>query len=226
MTDRTRHRQPLHVAEEAPDTPVGEHTHEQPRSVLVIVLTVVTVLLSITVGWLLYNSYKSQRDIADVTSYIEDARGRRDEQNAELNARINQATCDVLDQLPAGELLDPVRAQYGCGPGIPVAELDPAALENLAEILAENDALTVPEPARTDEPAGPTSEPGDLPPGAPPGAQPFPNGQAPTTSAPTTAPSPTATGPSTAAPSTTTPAPLADLSGVTDRVCNALGICL
>lgn len=222
MTDRTRHRQPLHVAEEAPDTPVGEHTHEQPRSVLVIVLTVATVLLSITVGWLLYNTYKSQQDINELTSYIEDARGRRDAQNAELSERITKATCDVLDQLPAGELLDPVRAQYGCGPGIPVAELDPAALENLAEILAENDTQTVPVPAQTDEPAGPTSEPGDLPPGAPPGAEPFPNGQAPTSSAPSS----TAAAPTTAAPTTAAATPLADLSGVTDRVCNALGICL
>ena len=222
MTERARHREPLHVVDEAPDTPVGEHTHEQPRSFLVVVLTVVVVLLSITVGWLLYNSYKTQQDVADVTSYIEDARGRRDEQNAELNARINQAACDVLDQLPAGELLDPVRVQYGCGPGVPVAELTPAALENLAEILAQNDAQTAPVPAQTNEPAGPTSDPGDLPPGAPPGAQPFPNGQAPTTSAP----SPTAAAPTTSAPMTPAPTPLADLSGVTDRVCNALGICL
>lgn len=224
MSDRARHREPLHVVVEAPDTPVGEHTHEQPRSVLVTVLTVVVVLLAAAVGWLGFNTYMLQRGQAETTAYIEGRGTARDAENQRLNDRIDAAVCSLLESLPAGPLLDPQRAQYGCGPGIPVSELDPSVAQNLAEIL---EGAATQQPVQTTGeapvPAGPTSDPGDLPPGAPAGAQPSPMGQAPTTTAAPVTPPPA---PTTTAPAATTAPPLVDLSTVTDQVCNALGICL
>ncbi len=220
MTERARHRQPLEVVQEAPDTPVGEHTHEQPRSALLTVLTIVVVLLSLTVGWLLFTTYMLQKGQAETTAYIEGRGAARDAENQRLNDRVDQAVCDVLDQLPAGGLFDPIREQYRCGPGIPLGELDPQAAQNLAEIL---EGAETPTPAAPTTQPQATSAPDEVPPGAPPGAQPTPMGQAPTTTAAPT-PAPVTPAP-TAAPTSTAP-PLVDLSTVTDGVCGAVGICL
>lgn len=50
---------------------------------------------------------------------------RRDEENERLQDQIRQSTCDLLDQLPEGGLLDRPRSKYGCGPGIPFDSLTP-----------------------------------------------------------------------------------------------------
>lgn len=219
--NRHRYRKPLEVQEETAGP--TDHTHEQPRGLLLLIkcLAAAVVLLSLAVGWLLFTTYTLQQGQNETTAYIEGRGTQRDAENERLNERIDDAVCDVLDQLPAGGLFDPIREQYGCGPGIPVDELNPDAAQNLADILGELDEPQTPQPAA--EPAQPTSAPDELPPGFPPGTQPTPGGQPTTTAAPTSAP---VTPAPTTAPAATSAPPLVDLSTVTDRVCDALGICL
>jgi hypothetical protein len=223
MSNRSRYAQTASddSTPDAVDSPVGEHTHEQPRSVLVTVLTAVVVLLAAAVGWLGFNTYMLQRGQAETTAYIEGRGTARDAENQRLNDRIDAAVCSLLDSLPAGPLLDPQRAQYGCGPGIPVGDLDPTVAQNLADILGQIEAAQPAQsPSADSEPAQPTSAPDEMPPGAPEGVQPSPMGQPPTpTAAPTSAPA-------SSTPAAPTTPPLVDLTPLTDPVCTLLGVCL
>lgn len=210
-------------------TPVGEHTHEQPRSTLVLVLTAATVVLSLTVVWLLYTSYTLQKSQSEFSLYLEGRGAQRDAENQQLQQDINDAVCSVLDNLPAGALFGGAREQYGCGPGVPISELDPATAQNLVEILEQGQAPTtaaepssepteaVPSPSGIAPPAGAV-----ITPPAGPSAAPSQQSQPAPTQAPA-APAPVTPAPTPAAP--TTPAPIADLSGVTDAVCGLLRVC-
>jgi hypothetical protein len=94
------------------------HTHELPGGLLTILkaLVLVVVVLTVMVGLLTYYVFQQQ-------AYIEGRGHVRDAENERTNQRINDAICDLLDQLPEGGLLDRPRERYGCGPGIPLSEL-------------------------------------------------------------------------------------------------------
>jgi len=215
--------------EPAEGTPVGEHTHEQPRSMLVLVLTAATVVLSLTVVFLLYMSYTLQQSQGEFSLYLEGRGAQRDAENQQLQEDIRNAVCNVMDSLPAGGLFDPTRELYDCGPGIPVDQIDPEAAQNIAEIIEQGQAApAVAEPPSEPTVAAPTSS-GIAPPAgavitppAGPSAAPSQQSQPAPTQAPA-APAPVTPAPTAAAP--TTPAPIADLSGVTDAVCGLLRVC-
>lgn len=61
---------------------------------------------------------KVDRRLSALEDYVNGKGAQRDAENQQLNQRINDAVCSVLDQLPAGGRLDRVRATYGCGPGL------------------------------------------------------------------------------------------------------------
>jgi len=221
---RHRYRPELQVApepEEEPPVPAPS----RGAALLLKVLTGAVVLLLVLSGWLLFTVFRLQQGQSETTAFIEGRGAARDAENERLNNRIDAAVCNVLDSLPAGGLFDPIRAQYGCGPGIPVDELDPGAAQNLADIIEQGQAapaLAVPPSEPTE--AAPTPSGPTLPPGAvitPPAR---PSTASPTPAQAQTAPSqPAPTAP--AAP-TTTPPPLVDLGPVTDTVCGLLRVCI
>ena len=143
--------------------------------------------------------------------FIEGRGELRDQENERLNQRINDAICDLLDQLPEGELLDRPRGKYGCGPGI--------ALEDLPEDVRRRfDPPAAPAAPATTVPAAPTTLP-------PVGAPAAPNPPRPSSSTrppaePTTAPSPAAPTPAEPSP------PAGPLDPVTDTVCQLVNVCL
>lgn len=94
------------------------HTHQLPGALLTILkaLVLVVVVLAVMVSLLTYYVFQQQ-------AYIEGRGHVRDAENERTNQRINDALCDLLDQLPEGGLLDRPRDRYGCGPGIPLSEL-------------------------------------------------------------------------------------------------------
>lgn len=96
------------------------HTHRLPKVVRVaIVGLAAAVFLALTgVGLLATYVYQQQQ-------YIEGRGVQRDAEQARLQERLRQAQCDLLDQLPAGGLLERPRAKYHCGPGIPLSDLTP-----------------------------------------------------------------------------------------------------
>lgn len=195
-------------------------------------LTVAVVVLLITNGLTLVYGVTVNTRIGSLEEYVAGRGEIRDEENRQLQQDISDAVCNVLDSLPAGGLFDPIRAQYGCGPGIPVEQLDPAAAQNLAEIIEQGTAAPVAPVAPSEPteaaptPAGPTPPSGAvITPSVPSPSSSAPSVAAPpAASSPPPAPAPVTPAPTAAAP--TTPAPIADLSGVTDAVCGLLRVCI
>jgi hypothetical protein len=83
---------------------VGEHHHRQPRWPLV---SLAVAVLGLTVAVMVLAFYA-----AAFAEY-------RERETTRIEGDVGQAVCDVLDRLSAGSRLDPVRVQYGCGPGLP-----------------------------------------------------------------------------------------------------------
>ena len=213
---------------EPESTPDGKHTHRQPRIILMGLLAAVIVLL-LTNGLTLVYGLSVNERISRLEEFVAGKGTQRDAENRRLQQDISDAVCNVMDSLPAGGLFDPIREQYGCGPGIPVDQLDPEAAQNIAEIIEQGQAApavavppsepteAAPTPSGIAPPAGAVITPPAGPSAAPSQqSQPSPT-QAPAAPAPVT-PAPTAAAP-------TTPAPIADLSGVTDAVCGLLRVC-
>jgi hypothetical protein len=107
---------------------------------------------------------------------------QRDAENARLHEQIRQSMCDLLDQLPEGGLLQRPREKYGCGPGIPLADLPPAVRDRYAPTPTPAPTLTPLPPAAS--PSAPVPAPGTLPPRTGPG----PGGPTPTPPSPTPTP--------------------------------------
>jgi len=173
---------------------VAAHTHRLPPVVrlAVVGLTAAVFLLLIATGLLATYVYQQQQ-------YIQGKGAQRDRENARLEESQRRATCDLLDQLPQGALLDRPREKYGCGPGIPLADLPPAVRQRYA-----------PTPA----PAPPTPRVVPAPLGEP--ATPIPTPAVP--SAPREGPGPGGPTPAPESPSLLHP--------VTDPVCDLTGLCI
>jgi hypothetical protein len=111
------------------DAVVPAHKHSRVpvgiAYVAIVLLLVTDVLL--VIGWM------------DFNDYVHGKGQQRDQENARLNQRINDAICDLLDQLPEGPLLDRPREKYGCGPGIPFDQLPPDIQQQLTPAPAPAD---------------------------------------------------------------------------------------
>lgn len=183
---------------------VGEgHTHELPEDLVERVqslyqrvrrATVINIINLLLVGGM----------VVFLALFIQNRGVDRDRQNADTNQRINDAICDLLDQLPEGGLLDRPRAKYQCGPGIPLDLLSP---EEQAQIGSRT-TPTVPAPTSA-VPLAPVP----------------PTGSAASPAAPDLVPNKPGTPPDepTSEPS---PDPLVDLGPITEPICARLGVCL
>lgn len=98
--------------------PAAQHEHEIPRGWVVLAAGFGLILA----GLAIVVTLQLVRDIQQ-QNYIEGRGQQRDAENERLNQRINDAICDLLDQLPEGDLLDRPREKYGCGPGIAIEDL-------------------------------------------------------------------------------------------------------
>lgn len=54
-----------------------------------------------------------------LTAYIVVLKNARDTEQVRIEQQIGQNNCALLDQLPAGPVLDRLRDKYHCGPGLP-----------------------------------------------------------------------------------------------------------
>lgn len=117
MTNRTRHRTP--ADRQAPTTPAGsgEHSHRIPRIVvwgLSLLIAGQLLALGLTAAY----AWTVNQRLAALEQYIASKGEQRDAQTADIRDQLRDAVCDVLDQLPAdAPALNPLRAEYGCGPG-------------------------------------------------------------------------------------------------------------
>lgn len=59
-----------------------------------------------------------------LTAYIVVLKDARDTESARIDQRITTSMCDLLDQFPAGGLLERPRHKFHCGPGLP-ADITP-----------------------------------------------------------------------------------------------------
>lgn len=205
MTDekprRSRHAWPEKPAPPREVTPA--HSHRQPRlpwAITYACLALIVVAVSLLTFYMVrFNEYVEGRG-----QYRDAEAARQQEEYAELN---RQTACALLDGLPQGPLLDPLRERFGCGPGIPIGDLPAEAQANLRDYADRLPLTTDNDPAREDRLASPNPRipSATLTPAAPPRTPASP-------ADPTPSPSPSAP-------------PLVDLNPITDPVCTALGIC-
>lgn len=126
----TRHRPrndpPCEPEPELPPV-VAEHTHDMPPSSWQRALTIGFLLVVLGLAIFAWNAWNTQQRLGNLEDYVSQAKTKRDAQNQQLHDAIDRAACDFLDRLPAGPLWDPMREDYGCGPGIPPDEYTAAA---------------------------------------------------------------------------------------------------
>ena len=173
------------------------HVHRLPPVVRIAVVGLVAAvfLLLVAVGFLTIYVYQANQ-------YVQGRGEFRDRETARLQEQQRRATCDLLDQLPEGGLLDRPRTKYHCGPGIPLEQLSPQEQAQLQ--------------GRTQPPAAP---PLRATPGVPPPQS------APLGSAARPAPSSPVPPPEPAPEPSPSPSPLVDLGPVTDPICKTLSVC-
>ena len=51
-------------------------------------------------------------------TYVLVLKSSRDTEATRIQRQLEQNNCSLMDQLPAGGPLDPLRAKYHCGPGL------------------------------------------------------------------------------------------------------------
>lgn len=116
---------------------VATHDHEQPRKPFIILGTAI-LLLFLSTGLTFMHALSVQdrlaaldRSHSGLKADYEALKVQRNQQLSDLDQRINEAQCDLLDTLPVTALLDAAREKYGCGPGLPVDQLSPQAQQEL-----------------------------------------------------------------------------------------------
>lgn len=129
-------------------TPAGTHDHGQNNGPLALAFICIVLLVALNVvlfGYIL-------------------ARGEeRDAENERVQEQIRDSWCQALDAFPEGNpWLDPLRDQYGCGPGRPLEDLTP---EQRQQIQSRTTRPTV---AQSVLPPAPPRPSGDLPGAIPP----------------------------------------------------------
>lgn len=118
------------------------HDHRPPswerRAIILLAVGLTLCLVGLGVGAIyLFQAHQ----------YIEGRGEYRDAETQRLEQRITDAVCDLLDQLPAGGLLERPRSKYGCGPGYPVSEIDPGQQERHRDVYGRGVAPGVAEPS-------------------------------------------------------------------------------
>lgn len=166
------------------------------RSLLVLVSICILGLLAGIVLSYVYAQNVDHR-LGRLEQYVQGRGEYRDQEQRRLEEQIRRSTCDLLDQLPAGGLLERPRAKYHCGPGLPLSSLPTQEQKQLHH------------PQTTAPPATPPARPSTSRP-----APAAPSANTPSRPAAHSAP------PKTSAPPR--PGPLAP---ITDPVCGAVGVC-
>jgi hypothetical protein len=165
---RPRNKPPTDMVERDAVPVVPDHCHDTPRSTTR-ALAAVAVVATLVVAYLGWLQYRTNSRLAALEDYVADVRVLRDQQNRDVNDRINGAVCAIMDRLPAGPLLDPIREDYECGPGLVPAAMSEAQVTEilrdygpaaLARTPGEFYELFPPDPLGTGIPA---DEFGDVP---------------------------------------------------------------
>lgn len=186
----TRHHlpQPVIVDESAPVAPAHRPTWWNVNTVRWVAFSAIWVALALALLAVVVDYRQAQttaataaatnRRLAVLEQYVSGKGAQRDRENAALNDRITQAICDLLDQLPAGGLLDQPRTKYGCGPGLPPTRVTPGAYRTTTSPAptaatpraSPTTTSPAPAPASPGTPSGPAPSPTPTrPPGTPPG---------------------------------------------------------
>lgn len=108
--------------------PAEGHSHRLPRSLLVLVAVCIIGLLVAIVLSFAYAQQVNGR-LSRLEQYVQGRGDYRDQEQKRLEEKIRRSTCDLLDQLPAGGLLERPRAKYHCGPGLPSTSPVPRSKE-------------------------------------------------------------------------------------------------
>jgi hypothetical protein len=88
----------------------------------------------LSIAWFGFQQWRFDQRLNAQEKFVSEVSAIRSQQNRDVNARINEAVCAIMDRLPAGPLLDPIREDYSCGPGLTPAAMSEA---QVAEILRE-----------------------------------------------------------------------------------------
>jgi len=121
------------------DDVVAVLSHTNPHSNRNVVLAVLFAAFLVIgcIGYLQYSTNERQMNtnarLVKLEDYVAQAKVKRDAQNKAINDELKIAACGFLDRLPASPLWDPMREQYGCGPGIPADEYPAAAMAVTAD---------------------------------------------------------------------------------------------
>lgn len=115
------------------------HTHRMPRALLVTLVVICVgllasiVLVSVVAIRAGQQAEETNRRLVALEQFIEDRGVERDQQYENLDGRITHAICGLLDGLPAEwSVLNGLREQNGCGPGIPIDQLPPETQRDLS----------------------------------------------------------------------------------------------
>lgn len=144
-----------------------------PRLFRLLVVLVAVCILGLVAGIVLVSveNARTSARLDALEQYVAGKGEQRDQDNARLREQLRQAQCDLLDTFQAGlPALERARQKYGCGPGIPIADLAPKApalpSTSSAHATSTHPAEpAVPAPITSPPPAEPT--PGPPSPGAP-----------------------------------------------------------
>lgn len=205
-----------------PEPPAG-HSHRLPSWLIGSILVVGLGLLA-GIVIVAQQAIATNDRLAALEQYVAGKGEQRDAENTRQTERINQAVCNVLDQLPAGGRLDAVRERYDCGPGLPASS--PAPSSPPASESPPAAETTVPPTAeqqtgdRDDSTTPRSTSSSTAPSGTAPGASASTPVTAPT-APPPASPAPTASPVPTGAPPPV-PIPGPDRGPVTDLVCGLL----
>lgn len=132
----------------ADDSGPEGHDHDlKPTLLAFLVIIALGLVAGIVLSYV--QAQRTGQRLHALEEYVQGKGEQRDRENARLREEIRQGQCALLDQLPAGGLLDRPRQTYGCGPGIPLDQLTPEEQAQLPSRKAP------PRPAATTTPAAP-----------------------------------------------------------------------
>lgn len=98
-------------------TPAGTHDHGQRNGPIIVSLFCIIGLVVMNVGLIFYILARGEA---------------RDASELRMRQQIRDSWCQALDGFPQGNVfLDPLREQYGCGPGRPVEDFPPEVQREL-----------------------------------------------------------------------------------------------
>lgn len=92
------------------------HSHALPTMLLTLVgICIAGLVLSVVIVARL--GLHNDERISQLEEYVAGRSAQRDAENRELNERIDEGLCDLLDTIPAYPSTAAARVEFGCGPG-------------------------------------------------------------------------------------------------------------